>query len=122
MGWANLGRLVSNALSLEAISGPTRHAADWLRLAALGSPAADAHVGRPIHGHTMLTILESRDEIASAQRKFSQSLQGHKPESLAVSIGYQGGHFDTDVNWVASLGIWAYFGFPPEGKSNRSRR
>ena len=27
---------------------PNRHAPDWLRLAALGSPAGDAHVGRGV--------------------------------------------------------------------------
>ena len=70
----------------------------------------------------MITILESKNEIARAQREFSRSLQNYKPELISVSLGYQSGHFDTEVSWVASLGIWAYFGVPPEGKSSRSRR
>jgi hypothetical protein len=70
----------------------------------------------------MLTILESKNDIAKAQHEFSQSLQSYKPELISVSIGYQSGHFNTKVSWIASLGIWAHFGIPPEGKSSRSRR
>ena len=69
----------------------------------------------------MITALESKQDIAIAQRAFEDAFRQYVEESLLVDIGYQGGYARRDVIWMPSLDLWAHFGFPPseKGPSNR---
>lgn len=68
-----------------------------------------------------MRILTDRREIESAQETFSKSLDAYSPKVIPVTIGYQSGNYPTTVRWFLPLGIWAYFGEPPEGKSEGGR-
>jgi hypothetical protein len=69
----------------------------------------------------MLKILAGRMEIAEVQEAFSQTIRDLPLETLATAIGFQGGSFNTQVWWLASLGFWAHFGSPPSQKANWDR-
>lgn len=68
-----------------------------------------------------MRIMEDREEIKLTQDLFRRSLEKHQPQIVPTTIGYQSGAVERDVQWVPSLGIWAHFGEPPEGKSKGRR-
>lgn len=69
----------------------------------------------------MLKVLTSSAELGDAQITFASSIQALGHEVVATSLGYQSGKFDTQVLWIPSLGIWAFFGLSPSGKSEGKR-
>lgn len=68
-----------------------------------------------------MKILDTKTDISHAQKIFANLLRPLTTDTIPVSIGYQSGNFETSVMWVQSLGIWAYFGFPPSEKSPGNR-
>jgi hypothetical protein len=69
----------------------------------------------------MLKVLTSSIELESAQKAFASNVQSIAHVLVPTAIGYQGGTYDTEVLWIPSLGIWAFFGLPPSGKSEGRR-
>lgn len=69
----------------------------------------------------MPRVLTSSAELQDAQSAFKVNVEGLAHEAVETSIGYQGGSVDEEVVWVPSLGIWAYLGLPPGGKSEGGR-
>jgi hypothetical protein len=69
----------------------------------------------------MLRVLATSPELESAQKAFVSSVKTIPHELVPTAIGYQGGTFDTKVVWLSALGIWAYCGLPPSGKSEGKR-
>jgi hypothetical protein len=69
----------------------------------------------------MLKVLTTSAELESAQKVFVSRVQAFPHELMPTAIGYQGGTFITEVVWLPSLGIWAFFGLPPSGKSEGKR-
>ncbi len=68
-----------------------------------------------------MRLITDRDEIAKAQELFARSISSRSSSTIPISIGYQSGQHDTKVYWIPDLGYWAYFGFPPSGKSTGAR-
>ena len=68
-----------------------------------------------------MRIITDRTEISALQERFSHLVTSRATSKIPVSIGYQSGQFDTEVNWLSDLGYWAYFGFPPSEKSPGER-
>ncbi len=66
-------------------------------------------------------VLLTASELKEAERQFEESARAIAHERVATVIGYQGGTFETEVMWIPSLGVWAYFGLPPSGKSEGKR-
>ncbi|MBI1793774.1 MAG: hypothetical protein HYR70_06245 [Chloroflexi bacterium] len=69
----------------------------------------------------MLRVLDSAIELEGAQNAFTAGVKNLPHETVATSIGYQGGTYPTEVIWLPSLSIWAFFGLPPEEKSEGPR-
>lgn len=69
----------------------------------------------------MLKVLTSSVELESAQKAFISSIQAIPHKLISTAIGYQSGTFYTEVVWLPSFGIWAFFGLPPSGKSEGKR-
>ena len=68
-----------------------------------------------------MKLITDRDEIAKAQNAFANSITSKSSSMIPVSIGYQSGHYTTEVHWSLELGFWAYFGYPPGEKSPGER-
>lgn len=56
----------------------------------------------------MLTILQDKDEIRSAQRKLSSFLIKQASRTILVKISYPAGRFDGTIHWLASHKMWFY--------------
>lgn len=69
----------------------------------------------------MSRVLVDAQGLEQAERLFVQSARSIPHQSVNTVIGYQGGTFETEVMWFPSLGLWAYFGLPPSGKSEAKR-
>ncbi|MEX2029663.1 MAG: hypothetical protein WD906_01650 [Anaerolineales bacterium] len=69
----------------------------------------------------MPEIIQSASVLRDAEAAFEQAAQRIRHERVPATLGYQSGSFDTEVRWLPSLGIWAYFGLPPRGKSEGKR-
>ena len=69
----------------------------------------------------MLKVLSDVNEIAVAQDKFKKSLSRHLSSTIPVIIGYQSGSVDATVSWFSTIGIWGYWGLPPDDKSAGKR-
>jgi hypothetical protein len=68
-----------------------------------------------------MRVLTSANELEGAQNTLGSEVKTLPHETILTSIGYQGGTYPTEVIWLLSLGIWAFFGLPPEGKSEGLR-
>jgi hypothetical protein len=68
-----------------------------------------------------MRIITNNRDIQIAQNTFSSSLDYYAPEPIKVTIGYQSNSVIRTVKWISRFGIWAYFGEPPEGKSEGGR-
>lgn len=68
-----------------------------------------------------MDVLQNRDEIGAAQASFQAAFRNIPHQVLHTSIGYRGGNYETEVMWVPSLGIWGFFGDPPNEKSPGER-
>jgi hypothetical protein len=68
-----------------------------------------------------MRVLASPIELKGAQTTFASGVNKLPHETISTSIGYQGGTYPTEVIWLSSLGVWAFFGLPPEGKSEGPR-
>jgi len=69
----------------------------------------------------MLQVLHTASALQDAENAFEKSAQAIAHERVTTTLGYQSGSFRTEVLWLPSLGIWAYFGLPPRGKSEGKR-
>jgi hypothetical protein len=71
----------------------------------------------------MLKLLESQNEIESAQKIFESILEKFSDERIPVKIGFRGGNEEAEVFYSSKLDIWFYFGGPIEssGKNKRER-
>lgn len=57
----------------------------------------------------MLTVLETRNENAQAQRKIEKAFKRFADKTEKLSIGWQGGSLQTPVSWSDELKIWWAF-------------
>ena len=64
-----------------------------------------------------MRILADKMAIKSSQQAFKDAVSTVATEEILTRIGFQGGYHDARVYWVASAGLWAYFGLPPDEKS-----
>lgn len=69
----------------------------------------------------MPKVLLTLSELQKAEDHFKQSASALPHERVSTKLGYQSNSFDTEVFWLPSLEIWAYFGLPPRGKSEGKR-
>ena len=69
----------------------------------------------------MLQVLNAASALQDAEDALQKSAQAIAHERVSATLGYQSGSFHTEVLWLPSLGIWAYFGLPPRGKSEGKR-
>ena len=68
-----------------------------------------------------MRILADEGKIAEAQKAFEEVVAGVADERRLTDIRHPHGHLQAQVYWVSSAGLWAYFGFPPDGKSPGKR-
>lgn len=68
-----------------------------------------------------MIILADEDAITKAQKAFEQAVSSVVDERMLTDIGHPNGHFEAQVYWMSSAGLWAYFGFPPDEKSPGKR-
>lgn len=68
-----------------------------------------------------MDIIRNHLQLQHAQDQFKMSFLSLSYEQVQTSLGYQGGNYDADVIWVSSLGIWGFFGLPPNEKSPGER-
>jgi hypothetical protein len=69
----------------------------------------------------MMRVITSSVDLENAENLFASRIKEHPHEIVATSIGYQSNIIHTNVIWIPSLDIWAFFGLPPEGKSEGKR-
>ena len=68
-----------------------------------------------------MRVLADEGKIAEAQKVFEEVVAGVADERRLTDIRHPHGHLQAQVYWVSSAGLWAYFGFPPDGKSPGKR-
>ena len=68
-----------------------------------------------------MRILVDEDAITGAQKAFEQAVSSVADERIQTDIGHPNGHLEAQAYWVSSVGLWAYFGLPPDEKSPGKR-
>ena len=68
-----------------------------------------------------MEIVKDQLQLQHAQEQFKMSFLSLPYELVHTTIGYQGGNYEAAIIWVPSLGIWGFFGLPPNEKSPGER-